>query len=113
MLDKYCDDVQEQVKNQYGFTIPWDILLEVAIDILRECLDEYTLVDGVRTPTRIQRAAITVAIKREGYRGYTARKIRDAMIDQAQERSDAELLAGYGQANNVFGMTMAPVEDEE
>lgn len=69
----------------------WALLFDFLTKLLDNCGDETSKLQAVRSPLRA-RAAVSRALRQQGFRGQELRKQREVVMARIDEASDDEVL---------------------
>lgn len=91
MLEDYATSVYDELKTQYGIDIDFDALLELLIEALEFCIPFIQeLLDIINAPTRLQKAALGVLIRRRlnVFGLANVKAIRDTILAVGKDKVD-------------------------
>lgn len=104
MLENFSKEVVEEARNVYGIDIPYDVIIEIILSIIQDCIhNERDFVSSAKTVTTLQRAAMTVRVCR--YTGLSinkSRRLRDVILSNASELDENILAAGFNEGKAVI-----------
>lgn len=105
MLEQYCQQVSQSVVDKYGFVIPWELILEIVIELIDKCVQsDREFVDVAKNPTTLQRAAMNVYVRRvldlSNRRRVLA--VSEAIFAAAETLSSEQLGGVFYEANSVL-----------
>jgi hypothetical protein len=105
MLEKVAGELSDELAEDGMYGFDWELILEFVMEILVDCFNnEDELMESARNPTRLQKAALSLKIRREGLaRGWKAsRKFRNKMLAKSAEMSEEQLCGCYQEAYHTM-----------
>lgn len=105
MLEQYCQQVSQGVVTKYGFTVPWEIILEIVMEMIDKCMDnEEAFVQAAKSPTLLQRVALNVYVRRvlETSNRKRVVAVSEAIFDTADLLTTEQLSGAFIEAQTLF-----------
>jgi len=107
VLEQLSKRASERISGEVAITIPWDQILELALQLIQQCMENRkTFLSAAKAPTFVQKAALNIAIRR--VIGVTNRRqvvaIQSAVLTTATEATDEELGQCHSEACEVLGI---------
>lgn len=106
MLEQYCQQTSELVLEKYGFTIPWELIIEAVLEILSKCLnnDQKDFVDAAKNPTVIQRVVVNMHIRKvmDDANRRKVVAVSNSLFETAANMTDEQLCGAYAEAHRIL-----------
>jgi hypothetical protein len=105
MLEQYCQQVSQGVVDKYGFTVPWELILEIVMELIDKCMDnEEDFVQSAKSPTLLQRVAMNVYVRRvlEVNNRKRVVAISETIFGVADDLSEEQLAGAFVEAQTLF-----------
>ena len=105
MIEKFAQETVDTIKSRYGFTFPWEMIIEMILELIQNCPEPETFVKEAKHPSILQRLALNIRVRRTTGIVNRARvvAISQTLLEQAAAKPENELRAGYYQGQAVFG----------
>lgn len=106
MLEQYCQQTSDLVLEKYGFTIPWELIIEAVLEIINKCLnnDQREFVQAAKSPTILQRVVVNLHVRR--VMDETNRRkivaVSSSLFEVAAGMTDEQLSGAYAEAHTVL-----------
>lgn len=105
MLEQYCQQVSQGVVNKYGFTVPWELILEIVMELIDKCMDnEEDFVQSAKNPTLLQKVAMNVYVRRvlEISNRKRVVAVSESIFDVAGDLNEEQLSGAFVEAQTLF-----------
>lgn len=106
MLEEYCKNVSETVKTKYGFTVPWELIIEMILQFLDGCMkNREDFVSAAKNPTILQRIAMNLYVRKvcdiSNRRRVVA--VADSVFEVGGSLTEEQLVGAYQEGQLVLG----------
>jgi hypothetical protein len=111
-VEVFAQSVSSDVKNGYGVTIPWEMILDIVMQIVDKCFNNVNdFQQASKSPTVLQKAAMRNAVRKQNpnLRWKEANLVAEQIFAQAESMEPAQLEACYHEvkaANNPIDYDM-------
>jgi hypothetical protein len=105
MLETYCQQVSDVVQTKYGFTIPWELIIEAVLEMINKCLDEQTeFVEAAQHPTVLQKIAINLHVRRvlDSPSRAKIQAVSNSLFEVAAGLNSEQLAGAFAEAQAVL-----------
>jgi len=97
MLEQYAEEIALEGEQKYGFVIPVEAIIAVALLVVESCIeDQEGFLRAVRNPTRLQKAVLRFRLSQElGLKGAKAGSVSEDVLTYAAQKTDDEIIGTY------------------
>lgn len=100
-IENFAQSVSADVKNGYGVTIPWEMILDLVMQMIDKCFNNANdFQQAAKSPTILQKAVMRNNVRKQNpnLRWAEANKVADEIFAQAAKMEPQQLEAAYHEA---------------
>jgi len=100
-IENFAQSVSSDVKNGYGVTIPWEMILDLVMQMIDKCFNNSNdFQQAAKSPTILQKAVMRNNVRKQNpnLRWAEANRVADEIFAQAAKMEPQQLEAAYHEA---------------